>query len=93
MLRRNTITPDALKELLRPPPSPLTHERIRALDIHFAEVIDGRIQELYPDGNLREILRYPPVEVLHEAPDQHVWFPVPGMYGGFDITLRCRLPG
>jgi hypothetical protein len=94
--------PLALRELLRSPPSPLTPERIRALDLHLAEVIDGRIQELYADRNLREILRYPPIEVLHEAPEQHVWFPVPGMYGGFDITLRqgylevlswCRVAG
>ena len=48
------------------------------------------------------MLRYPPVAILHEVPGQHVWFPGPGMYGGFDIRLRqgyldvrswCRIVG
>ena len=48
------------------------------------------------------VLRYPPVEILHEVRGKRVWFPVPGMYGGFDITLRhdvldvkswCRVVG
>jgi hypothetical protein len=33
------------------------------------------------------VLRYPPVGILHEVPGQRLWFPVPGMYGGFEITL------
>jgi hypothetical protein len=42
------------------------------------------------------------VAILHEVPGQRVWFSVPGMYGGFDITLRqgnldvrswCRVVG
>jgi hypothetical protein len=43
---------------------------------------------LYDGRDPRRVLRYPPVEILHEVPGHHVWFPVPGMYGGFDITLR-----
>ncbi|OBG73566.1 MULTISPECIES: ankyrin repeat domain-containing protein [unclassified Mycobacterium] len=94
--------PDDLRQLLLPPPSPLTTARIRALDTNLAQVIDGRVQELYPDRDLRKILRYPSVEVFHEAPDQRVWFAIPGMYGGFDMRLRqgyvetlswCRVAG
>ena len=42
---------------------------------------------LYDGRDPRQVLRYPPVEILHEVPGQRLWFPVPGMYGGFDITL------
>ena len=76
---------------------------IRALDRHLAGVIDSRIRGVLYDGrDPRKVLRYPPVAILHEVPGQHVWFPVPGMYGGFDITLRqdfldvrswCRVVG
>jgi hypothetical protein len=33
------------------------------------------------------VLRYPPVEILREVPGHRLWFLVPGMYGGFEITL------
>jgi hypothetical protein len=73
---------------LRPPPSPLAPVTIRALDRHLADVIDNRIHGLPYDGrDPRHVLRYPPVEILHEVPGQRVWFLVPGVYGGFDITL------
>jgi hypothetical protein len=99
--------PDALIELLTPRPSPLDEDRIALFDRCLADVIDGRIREGqldrdYPTRDLRKVLRYPPVGVLHEAPGQAVWFPVPGMYGGFHITLRqgyletlswCRVAG
>jgi hypothetical protein len=88
---------------LKPPPSPLAPEQISALDRHLGDVIDSRIRgELYDGRDPQRILRYPPVEILHEAPGQHLWFPVPGMYGGFDVTLRhdyldvrswCRVVG
>lgn len=91
-----------LERLLTPPAPTLGRDDIRALDNHLAEVIDGRISELYARRNPREVLRYPPVDILHEVPDQHIWFPVPGMYGGFDIRLQddfldvkswCRVVG
>jgi hypothetical protein len=76
---------------------------IRALDGHLADVIDSRIRGVLYDGrDPRQVLRYPPVEILHEVPGQRLWFPVPGMYGGFDITLMeefldvqswCRVAG
>jgi Ankyrin repeats (many copies) len=88
---------------LSPPPSPLSPDRIRALDAHLAVVIDGRIRGVLFDGrDPRRVLRYPLVGILHEVPGQQLWFPVPGMYGGFDITLRqgyldvrswCRVVG
>jgi hypothetical protein len=73
---------------LKPPPSPLAPATIRALDRHLAGVIDSRIQGVLYDGrDPQQVLRYPPVEILHEVPWQRLWFPVPDMYGGFDITL------
>ncbi len=39
---------------------------------------------------------------MHEIPDRRIWFPVPGMHGGFNIHLRdgyldvaswCRVVG
>jgi hypothetical protein len=77
----------ALRDLLRPPRSPLTPTQIRALDARLAELIDGRIRGRVYDGDLRKVLRYPPVEILHELPGQRVWFPVPGKYG-FHIELQ-----
>ena len=72
---------------LKPPPSPLPPATIRALDRHLAGVIDRRIRVLYDGRDPRQVLRYPPVEILHEVPGHRVWVPVPGMYGGFAITL------
>lgn len=79
----------ALRSLLDPPASPLTSTQVRALDTHLAAVIEGRISgELYNGRHPRTVLRYPPVGILHEIPGQRLWFPVPGMYGGFEIELR-----
>lgn len=73
---------------LRPPPSPLAPATIGALDRHLAGVIDRRIRGVLCDGHdPRRLLRYPPVEILHEVPGQGLWFLVPGMHGGFEITL------
>jgi hypothetical protein len=73
---------------LKPQPSPLASRVIRALDWHLGDVIDGRIRGVLYDGrDPRRVLRYPPVRILHELPGQRLWFPVPGMYGGFEITL------
>ena len=93
----------ALRGLLAPPPSPLSPARIRALDNHLAAVIDGRISGALDHGrDPQAVLRYPPISILHEVPDRRLWFPVPVMYGGFDIHLRdgylevnswCRVVG
>jgi hypothetical protein len=88
---------------LRAPPSPLSPEDTSSLNKHLADVIDSRIRGvLFDRRDPRTVLRYPPVEILHEVRGRRVWFPVPGMYGGFDITLRqdsldvkswCRVVG
>ncbi|MFZ0832513.1 MAG: ankyrin repeat domain-containing protein [Mycobacterium sp.] len=89
------------RELLKPPPSPMPTDQVRALDRHLAAVIDARISGVLFDDP-RKALRYPPVGILHEVPGQQLWFPVPGMYGGFHIMLRedrldvrswCRVAG
>jgi hypothetical protein len=77
-----------LCRLLKPKPSPLAPDRIKALDVHLAEVIDGRVGRLSSGRTARPALRYPPVEILHELPQWSLWFPVPRMYGGFHIELR-----
>jgi hypothetical protein len=81
-----------LSDLLRPFSYGLESDRIAALDRALASVIDGRLK--LPGGiaesygkPLSECLRYPPVEVLPECPDERIWFAVPGMYGGFSIAL------
>jgi len=80
---------EALRKLLEPSTSPLAAARIRALDHHLAAVIDSRIGgRLYDGRNPQQVLRYPPVAILQEVPDHRLRFPVPGMYGGFDIALR-----
>ncbi len=76
-----------LRRLLRPARSRLTAPKIDALDERLAELIDGRIAGRLFDGDLRTVLRYPPVEILHELPGQRVWFPLPGKYG-FHIELQ-----
>jgi hypothetical protein len=93
----------SLRGVLAPPVSPLSPTRIRALDAHLARLIESRVSGvLYEGRDPQAVLRYPPVAVLHEAPNGRLWFPVPGMYGGFDIQLRegylevaswCRVVG
>ena len=81
----------ALRELLQPQRSPVTREQIRALDARLAELIDGRIQGRLYDGNLRTVLRYPPVEILDELPGQRVCFPMPAKFGFHIQLLRGAL--
>jgi hypothetical protein len=76
-----------LVELLLPPQSLLTPEQVQALDAQLALVIDGRIRGRVYDGDLREVLRYPPVEILQELPGNRVWFPMPAKFG-FHIELQ-----
>lgn len=93
----------ALRSFLTPPASPLSTAQTQALDTHLAALIDSRVAGVLYDGrNPRTVLRYPPVAILHEVPGQRLWFPVPGMYGGFAIELRqgyldvknwCRVVG
>lgn len=80
--------PYQLRQLLKPRPSPVPPDRLKALDLHLAEVIDSRVDLLSNGQTTQQALRYPPVEILHELPQWSIWFPVPGMHGGFHIELR-----
>lgn len=80
--------PDELLEVLKPPASPLDPDRIAALNAQLTAVIDDLIQQLFRGGDLRQMFRYPPVEVLHELPGKQLWFPVPYLWGGFRVGLR-----
>jgi hypothetical protein len=51
---------------------------------HFHAVIRGRVADLVSD----QALRLPELEVLLELEQPTMWFPVPGMYGGFSYRLE-----
>ncbi|MGZ5416252.1 MAG: hypothetical protein ACXWDI_03655 [Nocardioides sp.] len=72
-------------------------ETLGWLDLHLAALVDSRIR---PQITTR--LRNPSCEVLTEIDEGKLWYPVPGMYGGFSIQLRenhlyvtswCRVVG
>ena len=52
---------------------------------HFHAVIRGRIDPQFPDHGLR----LPELEPLLELDRPHMWFKVPGMYGGFSYRLEA----
>lgn len=56
---------------------------LTALERGLHEVILSRTQKLVDE----HALRLPPVEPLLEMRKSALWFPVPGMYGGFQIRL------
>lgn len=58
-------------------------ESLSKIQKHFHEVIVGRINML-PNWTS---LRLPELEVLLEIKEPSMWFPVPGMYGGFSYRL------
>lgn len=67
---------------------PLVHGKIESdvldmLDTHLAELVEARIR---PQLDVQ--LHHPRCEVLTEIPDGRLWYPVPGMHGGFRIELR-----
>jgi hypothetical protein len=51
---------------------------------HFHSVIHGRVAELV----LKHALRLPELHPLLELEVPKIWFPVPGMYGGFNFWLE-----
>lgn len=51
---------------------------------HFHQVIRGRIDRPIPNHGLR----LPELEPLLELERPQMWFPVPGMYGGFSYRLE-----
>jgi hypothetical protein len=52
--------------------------------MYFHVVIRVRAQELVDEHGLR----LPELEVMLELDEPQVWFPVPGMYGGFYFWLQ-----
>jgi len=54
------------------------------IQAHFHAVIRGRIDRELPDHRLR----LPELEPLLELDQPEIWFPVPGMYGGFSYCLE-----
>lgn len=74
-----------LDGVLAPPREarPVAPDVEAALDRHLAEVVEGRIRP-----HLTARLRHPVTAVAAECPDQRLWYPVPGMYGGFSIARR-----
>jgi hypothetical protein len=70
-------------------PSPVRKVDARALErmqAHFHEVIRGRIKVI--EGIL-QALRLPELAPLTEYSSATLWFPVPGMYGGFRFWLEA----
>ncbi|MDF1585900.1 ankyrin repeat domain-containing protein [Marinimicrococcus flavescens] len=59
------------------------------IQAHFDEVIRGRIDETLPGHGLR----LPELEPLLELDRPQMWFPVPGMYGGFSYRLESTGAG
>jgi hypothetical protein len=55
------------------------------IQAHFHAVIRDRIDRQLPDHGLR----LPELEPLLELDRPHMWFPVPGMYGGFSYWLEA----
>lgn len=61
----------------------LDPDLLGSLDLQLARLVEDRIRP-----RLEVQLRHPTCEVLTEVPDGKIWYPVPGMYGGFAIQLR-----
>lgn len=59
-------------------------EALRSLQSHFHAVIRSRAEQLVHEHELR----LPELEPLLELDRPHMWFPVPGMYGGFSYRLE-----
>jgi hypothetical protein len=58
-------------------------EQLQALTHHFHALIRQRASELVR----QHALRLPELEPLLETQVRKVWFPIPGMYGGFVYWL------
>ena len=54
------------------------------IQAHFHAVIRGRVDQPLPNHGLR----LPELEPLLELDRPQMWFPVPGMYGGFSYRLE-----
>ena len=54
------------------------------VQVHFHQVIRGRVDDLVK----KQSLRLPELEPLLELDRPRMWFQVPGMYGGFNYWLE-----
>ena len=68
--------------------TPVVRQDVPAADLaeiqwHFHDIIRGRVGKAVQ----KEALRLPELEVLRELSPPRLWFPVPGMYGGFSFRL------
>ena len=75
-----------LSSLLEPPKPFAEPSHVAALDRRLDELVSERSIAVGA-GRLRPL----PTLVLQELPaGQRMWFPIPGMYGGFAVELRHR---
>ena len=56
------------------------------IQAHFHDVIRGRAAEQVQSASLR----LPELEPLLEIGGRNIWFPVPGMYGGFSYQFQSH---
>lgn len=66
------------------PLGPLMLRRVPDAEAHLHDLIRSRIPHLVTQS----ALRLPQLGPLSEVDEPRMWFPVPGMYGGFDILLN-----
>lgn len=75
-----------LLEILTPTPSlSFAPDKLAKLALGVHQIIRER-QGVIPLLE-RAAMRLPPLELLTETPENALWFPVPGMYGGFHLQL------
>lgn len=54
---------------------------------YIQEMFYGLVRTVLMGYNIKERLRFPELCVLTEFDADELWFPVPGMYGGFNLRL------
>jgi len=62
----------------------VSQETLASIQKHFHAIIRGRTDDLVEKSGLR----LPELEPLLELEQPQMWFPVPGMYGGFSYWLN-----
>lgn len=74
---------DELAVFLTPHPHPCDKAHLRSIERHLHDLVMQRAAEM---GVHRQRLRAVPVAILIELrPDERLYVPVPGMYGGFSL--------
>ncbi len=79
---------DHLIDLLEPPHKhPVSDRSLEAMSLALAELVSAAARQVGCDASIRHF----DVACLAES-DAEVWFPIPGMYGGFSLQMfRGRL--